>query len=195
MDEKQSMRSLLCMVAVLCGLLIWGCQLDEPLEPPYEDLSIVVVNDRDYVPFLLSSINEAEEYIHIVMYLMKYYPQDTTGGVSQLQKALIEAAEKDVEVRVILEWSDYNSSLNATNESTFVYLDAMGLEVRFDPSSVTTHAKLVIIDGRIAYVGSSNWSKSAFEDNNEVNARIEDKHAVGGMESYFRELWTLSHHR
>jgi phosphatidylserine/phosphatidylglycerophosphate/cardiolipin synthase-like enzyme len=169
-----------------------GCQQTEPLEPPYEDLTIVMVNDRDYVPFLLSSINEAELYIHVVMYLMKYYPQDTLNGVSQLQKALIAAKQQDVDVKIVLERSDYNSSLNETNESTFVYLDSMGLEVRFDPVSVTTHAKLVVIDDQIAFVGSSNWSKSAFEDNNEVNIKIQDRAAVRGMESYFQALWSLS---
>ena len=179
------------MVVVVLTLMC-GCQREEPLEPPYEDMAIVVVNDRDYVPFLLSSINEAEEYIHIIMYLMKYYPQDTINGVSQLQKALIAAVRQDVDVKVILEKSDYNSSLNETNESTFVYLDSMGLAVRFDPVSVTTHAKLVIIDDRIAFVGSSNWSKSALEKNNEMNVKIQDRNATRGMEVYFQELWSLS---
>lgn len=179
-------------IAVMALLLGGGCLREEPLEPPYGDLTIVVADNRDYVPLLLSCIGEAEESVHIIMYLMKYYPYDSLNGVSQLQKALIAAGQRDVEVQIILERSDYQSELNATNESTFVYLDAMGLEVRFDPVSVTTHAKLVVIDGRMAFVGSSNWSRSAFEDNNEMNVKIEDRNVVGMMESYFHKLWSMS---
>jgi phosphatidylserine/phosphatidylglycerophosphate/cardiolipin synthase-like enzyme len=191
MVEKRMKTIYLCIVIMMLTIM-GGCQQKEPLEPPYEDFPIVLVNDRDYVPFLLSSITEAEQYIHVVMYFMKYYPQDSLNGVSQLQRALIACGQQDIDVKIVLEWSDYNSSLNATNESTFVYLDSLGLEVRFDPVSVTTHAKFVIIDDRIAYIGSSNWSISAFEENNEVNIKIEDQTVVREMESYFQELWSVS---
>ncbi len=188
---KNHHGKLLCFLLLLLGIC-WGCQENEPLEPVYSDMPIMIVNNRDYVSFLQSSIEEAEEYIHIIMYMMKYYPHDSTNGVSQLQKALIGAAARDIEVKVILEKSDYNGSLNETNESTFVYLSSEGIDVRFDPLSVTTHAKVVIIDDRIAFVGSSNWSISAFEDNNETNLRVSSNEVAAGLEAYFLELWGVS---
>jgi phosphatidylserine/phosphatidylglycerophosphate/cardiolipin synthase-like enzyme len=180
------------LLMMFTGLLLGGCQRKEPLEPPYDTTALVVVSNRDYAPLLLSSITGAGESIHVIMYLMKHYPEDSLNGVSQLQDALIAAAQTNTDVKVILEKSDYNSSLNASNGSTFVYLDSMGLDVRFDPPSVTTHAKLVIVDGKTVFLGSSNWTRSALEDNNEMNVKIQDPDIAGAMETYFQELWSLS---
>jgi phosphatidylserine/phosphatidylglycerophosphate/cardiolipin synthase-like enzyme len=178
--------------AMLIIIFLWGCKKEEPLEPPYDGIAITPVTDRDYTSYLLSSFENSEESIHIIMYLMKYYPYDSTNGVSLLEKDLTDAEERGVEVKVILEWSDYNSSLNATNESTYVYLESNGIDVRFDPSSVTTHAKVVIVDEQIAFVGSTNWSRSAVEENNEVNLKITDKDVLEEIENYFEELWVES---
>ncbi|MCK4233227.1 hypothetical protein KAX75_02280 [candidate division WOR-3 bacterium] len=178
--------------AIIIITLFLSCHKKEPLEPPYGDKPVYVVTNRDYTSYLLSCFNESEDYIHIMMYLMKYYPFDSTNGVSQLQKALIKANLRGVEVKVLLEKSDYNSSLNALNESTYIYLDSMGVDVRFDPVSVTTHSKLVIVDDKIAFVGSSNWSRSALEENNEVNVKIKEEMVVSELDSYFQRIWDVS---
>ena len=177
------------LCCIIITIFFFACHKSEPLEPPYGDSPVIVVTDRDYTTYLLSYFGESENYIHIVMYLMKYYPYDSANGVSQLQKALINARERGLDVKVLLERSDYNSSLNASNESTYVYLNSQGIDVRFDQLSVTTHAKLVIIDDKVAFVGSTNWSQSAVEENNEVNVKMTDKNIVEDLESYFQNLW------
>jgi len=181
-----------CLYSIIITIFFFSCHKSEPLEPPYGDRPVIAVTDRDYTSYLLSYFGESENYIHIVMYLMKYYPYDSTNGVSQLQKALISARERGLDIKVLLERSDYNSSLNAINESTYVYLDSQGIDVRFDQLSVTTHAKLVIIDDKVAFVGSTNWSQSALEKNNEVNVEIKEEEVVKELESYFQHLWEVS---
>lgn len=74
----------------------------------------------------------------------------------------------------------------------YVYLGSKGIDVKFDSQSVTTHAKIVIIDDRVAFVGSTNWSKSAIEENNEVNVEIKEEEIVKELESYFQDLWSSS---
>ena len=46
------------------------------------------------------------------------------------------------------------------------------MEVVYDPVTVTTHTKLLIIDGEISVVGSTNWTYSALEKNHEVSVLI-----------------------
>ena len=182
------MRKLYLYLFLIVSLIL-SCHKKEPLEPPYGDKIFYTVTNRDYTPYLLSCFDESENYIHIVMYLMKYYPLDSTCGESQLLNSIIQADGRGVDVKVLLEKSDYNNSLNAINESTYVYLTSKGVDVRFDSPSVTTHAKLVIIDDKIAFVGSTNWTKSALEENNEVNVKIKAEDMVKELESYFQTLW------
>ncbi|TES90411.1 MAG: hypothetical protein E3J87_10080 [Candidatus Cloacimonadota bacterium] len=67
------------------------------------------------------------------------------------------------------------------------------MDVKFDSQSVTTHAKIVIVDDRVAFIGSTNWSKSAIEKNNEVNVEIKKEEIVKELESYFQDLWNSSY--
>jgi phosphatidylserine/phosphatidylglycerophosphate/cardiolipin synthase-like enzyme len=175
-------------------MVVLSCHREEPLEPPYGERSLKVVTDRDYTSSLLNCFEESNESIHIIMYLMKYYPSDSLSGVRQLQAELVTAHQRGVEVRVILEKSEYNTSLNASNESTLVYLSQQGVEVRWDNIEVTTHAKCVVIDRRIAFVGSSNWSNSSLDDNNEVNVKICDQESITELENYFALLWEDRRH-
>ena len=59
---------------IIIIILFLSCHNEEPLEPPYSDKPVIVVTDRDYTSYLLACFNKSDEYIHIVMYLMKYYP-------------------------------------------------------------------------------------------------------------------------
>ncbi len=177
------------LLLIIAVVFFSSCHNKELLDPPYGDRSVIVVSDRDYASFVLASFSEAEVYIHVVMYSMKYYPDDSTNGVSQLLNELIYANERGVDVRVLLERSEYNSSLNEQNESTRFYLESNGIDVQFDSPTITTHGKLVIIDNREAFVGSANWSKSAIEKNNEVNVKINEEGIVEELESYFQNLW------
>jgi phosphatidylserine/phosphatidylglycerophosphate/cardiolipin synthase-like enzyme len=177
------------LLLIIAVVFFSSCHNKELLDPPYGDRSVIVVSDRDYASFVLASFSEAEVFIHIVMYSMKYYPDDSTNGVSQLLNELIKAKERGVDVRVLLERSEYNSSLNEQNEFTCVYLESNGIDVQFDSPTITTHGKLVIIDNREAFIGSANWSKSAIEENNEVNVKINEEGIVEELESYFQNLW------
>jgi len=182
----------LYLYGFLIIFFLFACHKEDVLEPPYGEKSVIVVNNRDYTSFLLSALHESKDYVYIAMYMMKYYPFDSSCGESQLLNAIIETKQRGVEVKVLLELSDYNSSLNETNESTYVFLTSKSVNVRFDSPTITTHAKLVIIDGKIAFVGSTNWSKSALESNNEVNVEIKEEDIVGELELYFQNLWGSS---
>jgi len=182
----------LTLYLLVGSILFTCCHKDDVLEPPYGNKPVTVVTNRDYTSFLLSALHESKDYVYIAMYIMKYYPFDSSCGESQLLNAIIETKQRGVEVKVLLELSDYNSSLNETNESTYVYLTSKSVNVRFDSPTVTTHAKLVIIDGKIAFVGSTNWTKSALEANNEVNVEVKDEDVVGELELYFENLWGSS---
>ena len=146
----------------------------------------MLMNNRDYYQVLHSALTHAEESIHVVMYLAKYYP-DEHSPVNLLLEDLVEAHSKGVDVRVLLEGSDSVLDTLAVN-----YLRSRGVPVNLDPEEVTTHAKLIVLDGQAVVLGSTNWSNSALNSNNETNVEIKDPTIAQVCEDYFQALWEAS---
>jgi len=79
---------------------------------------------------------------------------------------------------------EYSKTNNAFN-----LLKDRGINIIYDSRSVTTHSKLVIIDGRIVILGSTNFSYYGLEKNNEANVLIESEKISEQYEAYFNDLW------
>jgi len=108
---------------------------------------------------------------------------------NSLIDSLIEAHQRGVQVRVVLDKSDWSSSITAKNRPTLELLQAQGIDARFDDPAVTTHAKLVLIDGAVAILGSSNWNRYAFTDQVQANVKISDRRVVQAFETWFDAIW------
>ena len=57
------------------------------------------------------------------------------------------------------------------------------MKVVLDEEKTTTHAKIVIIDGRTAVVGSHNWTGSALSRNREASLLIDDRPVIAEIEN------------
>lgn len=151
---------------------------------------ITPVVSQEYFDNVLREVNLAEESIYIIMYSMKAY--DSNNSVQQLEDALIAAIGRGVDVKVLLdqnEWSGEITSVTKTNWKARDYLEAGGVEVKVDSLKQTTHIKLVVVDGKVVVIGSTNWTFSAFERNNEANVLIRDIGTAEYFSNYFNFLW------
>lgn len=144
----------------------------------------------NYARILLSLLNEARESIHVVMYRASYYPIYRNSLSNDILNALVSAAGRGVEVKVLLDdCAFYPESAQANREAAY-YLADHGIAVRFDDPSVTTHAKLVIIDGRHIILGSTNWNYYSLEKNNEADiAVIGIPDLANTYERFFTFIW------
>jgi len=99
-----------------------------------------------------------------------------------IMQELISAASRGVDVEVILEKSGRkNDSLNKSNDFTAKRLRSGGVKVRFDSTGKVTHSKLVVIDRKIVFIGSHNFSHTALSKSNETSLMIESE----GVARYF----------
>lgn len=146
----------------------------------------------------MKKIEGAHSSIDIVMYEMKWYgePENDTHEVSKLALSLVKAHERGVKVRIILEdgktYGYVSRSIENYTKNWSMYFRSRGIDVRLDGSEQTTHDKLIIIDGKIVILGSTNWSTSALKYNHEANVMIESKEVAEEYEEYFEELWSQS---
>ena len=150
--------------------------------------AIATVVNRQYYPEVSKLLSGAKTRIWVVMYGTRYYQGSEVSLVNKLLDALVAARKRGVEVKVLMDWSDYNQTLNAINAETKKRLEKDGIDVRYDRADVTTHAKLVVVDER-AVVGSVNWGYDALERRNEASLIISDTAAVKYYADYFLRLW------
>jgi len=148
---------------------------------------VQLLADTSYYPALLGKITTAEKSIDLVMYLWKL-ADDGGGKPADLAKALGEAKQRGVDVRVILENSEHDASLNRANRKTADLLRRAGISTFFDSSEVTTHTKLAIIDQRFCLVGSHNLTKSALERNHEISLLLDNPRLAGELTNYVEKL-------
>ena len=106
------------------------------------------------------------------------------AGVRRVLSAL---RARGVEVRVLLA----DPTWIAGNDEAARWLRERGVQVRFF-TRLENHAKLAVVDGRRAYVGSHNLSRTSIDRNREVGLVISAPEAVGRLAEAFEADWDAS---
>ena len=183
--ERKISRSIIFVIGIFLGALIISFYVG----PAYVALAdsgvdgIEVVNDREYFERVFELIDSADESIHLVMFEIKYYDKYPDSEVNQLVEKLIKKNSKGVEVKIIVDQF-------LTDKRAVEILQKTGVDIKWDSTKLTTHNKLMIIDGRVVLIGSTNWSYYSFSKNRESNVIFNDRESAKKFEEYFQEVWS-----
>ena len=117
----------------------------------------ILISGYDFVPALLRDIAKATNHIHVDMYI---FEDDALGQL--ISDALIAKVREGVEVRVIYD----DVGCWGVNTAFFERMRVEGIEaepflpVRFPTFArkvnYRNHRKLIVIDGRVGYIGGMN---------------------------------------
>ncbi len=147
-------------------------------DPNLNDPNLVVspTNSRTSFTSLIASaqkslIVEAEEM------------QDT-----EIQRDLVEAARRGVQVQVILPEPQQGRDSNASGVSA---IRGGGVQVRLDPT-LYMHAKMMVADNHQAFVGSENISTASLDHNREVGLLISNTDVITTLQQTFQQDWSDS---
>jgi phosphatidylserine/phosphatidylglycerophosphate/cardiolipin synthase-like enzyme len=150
---------------------------------------VQVITDRQYFAVVRDCFREAKSSIRMMMYEASYYKKYQDSPSNILIRELIAAKKRGLEVKVILERREEKEKEAQKNRGTGALLAQGGVEVAYDPLSVVTHTKLLLIDGKISVVGSTNWTYSALEKNHEAAGLIRSPEVASNLQNYFRDVW------
>jgi cardiolipin synthase len=150
---------------------------------------VQVITDREYFDIVRTCFKEARSSIAVMMFEAAYYDRYPNSPTNVLIRELIAARKRGVEVKVILEKRKERDRTGENNLKTGKLLSEGGVKVAYDPVVVTTHTKLLIIDGEISIVGSTNWTYSALEKNHEVSVFIRSPEVAEDLRGYFKRVW------
>ncbi|UTF53412.1 phospholipase D-like domain-containing protein [Natronosalvus rutilus] len=136
---------------------------------------------------LLELLEGAEESIDVT--------QASIGDDASALEATIEAAERGVEVRVLLDASWYNEADNRQvieRLETAAARDDLPLEARLvEPGErfEKIHAKGVIVDGDTVVLGSLNWNWNSLRNNREVVLALHGESVASYYTAVFEADW------
>lgn len=178
------------MRRMICGIFIFFLlstfYLPHCFGLPAEDVELVT--DAQYFQVAQKIIKGAKVSVHVIMFEMDYYDQHPNSPSNLLIKELIGAKKRGVKVEVILEAREKEDRTTKQNRQTGKILSEGGVEVIFDPLFKTTHAKSMVVDGRLTLLGSTNWTYYALSNNNEVSVLIQSKELAKALIDYFNRV-------
>lgn len=155
-----------------------------PLKQEGNDLMRVIgstpgrMNRITYVMYV-SAFTYAENFIHLTT---PYFVPD-----EQMIKALTHAAERGVDVRIILPGASDSVLLFYAGRSYYTHLLKSGVKLYERRTDSMLHAKTAVIDSIWSTVGSTNMDLLSFLNNDEVNAVILSRDFATKMEVMFEE--------
>ena len=187
---------------------------DAPVPAACQSLSTLLTNTSQAVSFygsrlthygdgaskmtaLLEEIEKARDHIHILYYI---FCDDETGA--RLQQALIRKAKEGVKVRVLYD----DVGCNGVKKEFFQQMRDAGAEVhallhvRFpmltDRVNYRNHRKIVVIDGRIGFIGGMNIADRYVRGTQwgtwrDTHFRIEGSGAAG-LQASFLSDWSAT---
>jgi len=149
---------------------------------PNETASVELLIDEEYYHRVLWAIENSRESVYVMMFFMKYDSGDSFDWANDLIRALVSAHNRGVRVHVLLDESIED------NRKAYYYLVSNGIDVSFDSPQTTLHAKVVVVDGKMVFIGSHNWSESALYWNHEVSVEIRSREMAERLIEYFNEV-------
>jgi Phosphatidylserine/phosphatidylglycerophosphate/cardiolipin synthases and related enzymes len=136
---------------------------------PDDDYSLIYLT-------LIAAISSSEKSVRIVN---AYFVPDP-----QLVRALLEAAARGVDVRIILPGHSDSDLVYNAGRSHFTQLLEGGVRI-YERRGAMLHAKSATVDGVWSCVGSSNLDSRSALDNDEVNAVVLGQSFAARMQAAF----------
>jgi cardiolipin synthase A/B len=112
---------------------------------------------------------------------------------SDIEQAIVNAGQRGVQVQVILP-SPSSSSSDSTGDSNSSGISAIsqaGVQIKEDPH-LYMHAKMMLVDGQRAFVGSENISTASLENNRELGIFVSDQSVLSTLQQTFQQDWSDS---
>jgi phosphatidylserine/phosphatidylglycerophosphate/cardiolipin synthase-like enzyme len=152
--------------------------LEPTITPTPDHLSLFVLPD-DTNRVILDAIEDADETIDFVMYLV------TSRDFIDALKA---AEARGVAVRGMMELNPYGGG--SSNVAVWEELIEAGAEMKWDPRSIKyLHEKMILVDDELMFIMTCNMTSSAFTANREYGLIDTDPAHIAEVDKVFEADW------
>jgi phosphatidylserine/phosphatidylglycerophosphate/cardiolipin synthase-like enzyme len=185
---------------LLSGFLLLSCSANlNTLDQSFENINNVAlaqdseskisfVANQDYLPALMNLLNRDD--IKTIDILHYNFFAENGGSPEQILNKLIELHSRGVKIRIQLEGK--KADPNKRNSITLKKLKDAGITDIKLATEKTTHNKSICVNSRFLLLGSTNWTKTSMEKNNETNALIDSEIISRAYINYLDKIWNSS---
>lgn len=142
-----------------------------------------------YLTVLKELIQKATTSIYVSMFY--FYVGDLTGPSGEVLSLLIDAKNRGVDVKLILDtdWEGDYHNARSVNANTFTLLNTHQINYQTYYPDVSNHTKMVVIDQEHLVVGSHNWTISSFFRYQDTSFYVVSKDLGEQTTQYFTHVW------
>jgi len=141
-------------------------------------------NDPNLVVSPINSRNDFTSLINSAQHTLLIEAEEMQD--SDIEQAIASAAQRGVQIQVIL--PSPSGSSGDTNSSGIDAIKQTNVQVREDPR-LYMHAKIIVVDGKEAFVGSENISTQSLDRNRELGIIVSDQGVISTLEQTFQQDW------
>ena len=154
--------------------------------PKEHQAGVVFLPDEKFLPSIVRDIGEAESEITCSLYMFKTdgNSSDSTGLILD---GMLNALNRGVKVSLLFDEGKDDDITTEFNTYTGKVLEKAGALVVFDDPERRLHTKMCVIDSDISYIGSHNYTFSAFRRNAETTVRIKSAEIAREARQYIME--------
>ena len=137
-----------------------------------------ILISRNFPKKVIPLIKQAKQSIDIIVFDWGWYPDEIGEPIQIFNNAIFNANKHGVKVRAVVQ-----------KRLIAEILRRLYIEAKILHSNKLLHIKLMIIDGKIAILGSHNYTKNAFNLNHEVSVILRDKESLEKLTTYFNGVF------
>lgn len=147
--------------------------MDTPTHPK-------ILIGKDFAPALAYAINCAKINVKLIVFSWSIKNESTSKELNLILNALKNAQKQNIEILCL-----------CGSEGLTRLLISYGFRAKNLTNFKTVHAKLIIIDDKIIFIGSHNLTKCAMSLNLEISANFKYESDNNEATSFFNRLWNL----
>lgn len=152
-----------------------------------------ILPGKKFFEVLLGHLVNAESEILFATFKLVRSTRLGAQALNLCINALCESAIKGVRVKCIAYYPNRPTLLGSQNLKVIRTLQAAGVEFRSRGKFTSLHAKVVIIDSEVIFIGSHNFSSGSCLSNFEISLRTASPPLVqGGRRAYLEAFHTLA---
>lgn len=148
-----------------------------------------ILYDQQLLSFILPCIAEANRYIFISTFKAEWIQNREGHRLGAFWKTLLAKAEKKIRVNLLLNYHSDRARIAKSNLLLANKLDHQNIKIRYLAGNRCVHAKIILIDDKVATIGSHNLSNASHRRNFEASVAIRNTETIQDLKNFITTLW------